>query len=290
MNTSLRRSFLFVPADNERLLKSALGKPTDVVILDLEDGTHPSRKDAARTALGVSIASLREAGKAAAVRINSGMNDAVTDLRAAVRVGLELVVLPKVEHARDVALLSGVVAELESAAGMEADRVRFLLQIESAIALPRLHEIAGADPRVMGMMLGSEDFALDCGGLPTPEALLVPSLMVLYAARAAGIQPIGFVGSIAELGDPGEFRRKLEQARSLGFIGAVVVHPKFLEAINDCYSASEEQIAHARQVVAEFEAAGAQGLGAIRVGGNMIDKPVYQRALALLRTSSRAAS
>lgn len=283
IGTYLRRSFLFVPADNERLITSALAKPADVVILDLEDGTHPSRKDQARTTLSHHITQLAQAGKAPAVRINADLNTAVTDLRCAVVPGLAVVLLPKVEHPRDVQLLSGLVADLEKAAGMPVGGVRFLLQIESCLAMPRLHEIAAADTRTMGMMLGSEDFSLDCGGLPTPEALMAPSLMVLHAARAAGIAPIGFVASIADLGEVSEFTKVLEQARSLGFRGAVVVHPKFLDAINDCYTATPEQISSARDLVSAFEAAMAQGQGAIKHQGRMIDKPVYQRALRLLR-------
>lgn len=282
MSRAFWRSFLFVPADNDRLLQSALGKPCDVVILDLEDGTHPSRKESARTSLAASIRRLKDGGKSAAVRINGDLDTAVSDLRVAVCQGLDLVLLPKVEHARDVQLLSGVVTALEARAGISAGHVRFLLQIESAAALPRLHDIAGADPRVMGMMLGSEDFSLDCGGLPTPEALLAPSLMVLYAARAARIQPIGFVASIAELGDIETFTATLEQARALGFRGAVIVHPKFLDAVNSCYTPSPAAVAEAREIVAAFQAADTQGIGAIKVNGKMIDKPVYRRALELL--------
>ena len=282
MSRAFWRSFLFVPADNDRLLQSALGKPCDVVILDLEDGTHPSRKESARSLLAASIRRLKEGGKSAAVRINGDLDTAVTDLRAAVCQGLDLVLLPKVEHARDVQLLSGLVTALEARAGISAGQVRFLLQIESAVALPRLHDIAASDPRVMGMMLGSEDFSLDCGGLPTPEALLAPSLMVLYAARAARIQPIGFVASIAELGDIETFTGKLEQARALGFRGAVIVHPKFLDAVNSCYTPSPAAVAEAREIVAAFQAADTQGIGAIKVNGKMIDKPVYRRAVELL--------
>ena len=282
MSTPLRRSFLFVPADNARLLASAVTKPADVVILDLEDGTHPARKALAREGLVAGIAQIVQAGQAAAVRINGDLNTAVSDLRSAVMPGLALVLLPKVEHPRDVQLLSALVDDLERAAGMPSGGVRFLLQIESCLALPRLHEIAAADARTMGMMLGSEDFSLDCGGLPTPEALLAPSLMVLHACRAAGIQPIGFVASIAELGEVEQFAQVLAQARSLGFRGAVVVHPKFLEAINACYTPTPENVAQARELVAAFEAAQAQGQGAIRHAGRMIDKPVYLRALRLL--------
>ena len=160
--------------------------------------------------------------------------------------------------------------------------MRFLLQIESAAALPRLYEIAAADARTMGMMLGSEDFSLDCGALPTPELLMQPSLMVLHAARAAGIQAIGFVGSIADLGEVAQFTQKLAQARSLGFRGAVIVHPKFLDAVNACYTPAPDAVAQAREIVAAFEAGDAAGVGAMKVNGRMVDKPVYRRALDLL--------
>lgn len=287
MNTNRWRSFLFVPADNEKLLASALAKPADVVILDLEDGTAPARKALARDRLAASIGQVRESGRAPAVRINGDLNTAVTDLRTAVVPGLALVLLPKVEHPRDVQLLSALVGDLEEAAGMARGTVRLLLQIESCTALPRLHEIAAADARTMGMMLGSEDFSLDCGALPTPETLFAPSLMVLHAARAAGIQPIGFIGSIADLGEVAQFEATLQQARSLGFRGAVVVHPKFLDAVNACFTPTPEQVDQAREVVVAFETALAQGQGAVKVQGRMIDKPVYRRALELLREAGQ---
>jgi citrate lyase subunit beta/citryl-CoA lyase len=284
--TIFLRSLLFVPAANEKLLASALAKSSDAVILDLEDGTHPSLRDAARRRLPESLQRLQSGGKVAAVRINGDLLTAVTDLRAAVRPGLDLLVLPKVEHARDVQLLADAVAALERESGMSGGHVRFLLQIESAQALPRLHEIAAASPRVMGMMLGSEDFSLDCGCLPTPDALLAPSLMVLHAARAARIQPIGFVASIADLGSAEDFKPVVERARSLGFRGAVVVHPKFVDVVNACYTPSPEQVAQARRVVEAFDAADAQGQGAIKVDELMVDKPVYRRALNLLQESA----
>jgi citrate lyase subunit beta/citryl-CoA lyase len=278
----LLRSFLFVPAADDRLFDSATAKASDVVILDLEDGTHPSRKDAARQALAARYPRLAAAGKASAVRVNGDLLTLATDLRAAVRPGLDLLVLPKVEHARDVVVIAAAVATLEAEQGLAPGHVRLLLQIESAAALPQLHAIAAAHPRVMGLMLGSEDFSLDCGGLPTEDLLLAPSLMVLHAARAAGVQPIGFVASIAGLGSVDDFRPVLERARALGFRGAVVVHPKFIDAVNGCYTPTPEQVAAARRIVDAFQAADRQGLGALRVGDLMVDKPVYRRALQLL--------
>jgi citrate lyase subunit beta / citryl-CoA lyase len=213
----------------------------------------------------------------------------VSDLHAAVRSGLDFLVLPKVEHARDVQLLATAVAALEAERGVAPGHVRLLLQIESAAALPRLYEIAAADKRVMGMVLGSEAFSLDCGGYPTADSLMMPTLMVLHAARAAGNQPIGFVASIANLGTVDEFRSVLEHARGIGFRGAVVVHPKFVDALNDFYTPTDEQLVEARKIIEAFETADRQGQGAIRVGTLMVDNPVYRRALELVREADSRA-
>jgi len=276
------RSFLFVPAANERLLQSALTKTSDAIILDLEDGTHPSLRAQARERLADSIARVKASNKIAAVRINGDWLTTVVDLQAAVVPGLDLLVLPKVEHARDLQIIDQMVGDLEGRGGLPAGHIRLLLQIESAQALPRLHEIATACARTMGMMLGSEDYSLDCGCLPTPDALLYPSMAVLTAARAARIQPIGFIASIADLGSVDAFRQVLERARTLGFRGAVIVHPKFLDAVNEAYTPSPEALAQAQRIVGDFEAALARGEGAIKVDGVMVDKPVYRRALDLI--------
>lgn len=276
-------SFLFVPAENPKLFESALNKPSDCVILDLEDGTHPSRKAPARDLVPDLLARLKAASKITAVRINGNLNTAVSDLRTAVCSDLDLVVLPKVEHARDVVLLASLIADLEASAGVTSGQVRLLILIESPAALPKLAEIAAAHPRVMGMMLGSEDFSLECGAVPSEDLLEIPSMMVLHAARAASIQAIGFIGSIANLGDVAEFERKLARAKALGFRGAIVVHPKFLDAINNCYRISAAEFSEAESVVREFDAAFSRGVGAFKLGDKMIDKPIYLRALRLLQ-------
>ncbi|WP_248798153.1 HpcH/HpaI aldolase/citrate lyase family protein [Pseudomonas sp. MWU13-2105] len=280
------RSFLFAPADNAKIIESALGRPTDVIILDLEDGVHESRKSAARHSINDNLQRIKASKKLAAVRVNGPLNTAVCDLRAVIGENLDIVLLPKVEHYRDVQLISQLVGDLEREKQLAPGRIRFLLQIESAIALPALHQIAAADPRIMGMMLGSEDFSLDCGGKPIPSLLMGPSMMVLFACRAAGIQPIGFIGSIADLGDSTGFKAKLDEAKSLGFRGAVVVHPKYLDAINECYTPNSAALAEATTIVDAFHEADRKGLGAIKVGDLMIDKPVYLRAKRLLDESS----
>ncbi|WP_305807062.1 aldolase/citrate lyase family protein, partial [Stenotrophomonas sp. YIM B06876] len=130
-------SFLFVPAANEKLLQSSINKSSDAVILDLEDGTHPSQRAVARERLPDSIVRLKAVNKLAAVRINGDWLSTVVDLQAAVVPGLDILVLPKVEHPRDVQIIGQMVTDLEAAKTMPAGHVRFLLQIESVAALPR---------------------------------------------------------------------------------------------------------------------------------------------------------
>jgi citrate lyase subunit beta/citryl-CoA lyase len=280
------RSFLFVPAESSKHFQSALNKDCDCVILDLEDATHPSRKEAARAVVPEKLKELKRVGKKSAVRINADLRNSVSDLQSVVSQDLDIVVLPKVEHPRDVKVLAQLVSNLESERGVEEGKIKFLLLIESPQALLFLNEIACAHPRIMGMMLGSEDFSLECGVLPTKEVLTNPSLQVLYASKAAGIQAIGFIGSIANIGDVDEFRLTVEHAKSLGFQGAIVVHPKFLNSINECYKTSQEELDKAKEIIETFEKASDNGVGAFKLGDQMIDKPIYLRAKRLVSECS----
>jgi citrate lyase subunit beta/citryl-CoA lyase len=61
--------------------------------------------------------------------------------------------------------------------------------------------------------------------MPAREKLSMPKQMAVFAARAAGIMPLGFIGSIAEFHDLDGFRQTIRRSRRFGFIGASVIHP-----------------------------------------------------------------
>src|SRR5215472_11106872 len=86
----------------------------------------------------------------------------------------------------------------------------------------RIAEIARAHPRLCAITLGAEDFALSAGILPDAEGLFMPKQMAVFAARAAGIMPLGFIGTVAEYHDLNGFRQTIRRSRRLGFIGASV--------------------------------------------------------------------
>jgi citrate lyase subunit beta/citryl-CoA lyase len=101
--------------------------------------------------------------------------------------------------------------------------------VETAAALFRIAEIAGADPRLVGLNVGAEDFALSAGMLPEADGLLMPKQLCVFAARAAGILPLGIIGTVAEFSDRDGFRTTIRRSRRLGFAGASVIHPSQIE-------------------------------------------------------------
>jgi citrate lyase subunit beta/citryl-CoA lyase len=165
---------------------------------------------------------------------------------------------------------------------MPIGTTKMLAMVETASAFFRIAEIARAHPRLVGLNLGAEDFALSAGMLPEAEGLFMPKQMCVFAARAAGIMPLGFVGTVAEFHDLDGFRETVRRSRRLGFMGASVIHPSQVAILNEEFSASAAEIDHARRVVAAYDEALAEGVGAVTVDGKMIDVPIVERARVLL--------
>jgi citrate lyase subunit beta / citryl-CoA lyase len=272
------RSLLFVPAHVDRFVARAHERGADGVILDLEDAVPAAEKAAARQKLAASIASVGRNGTAALVRVNHGLRALARDLEAAMVPGLAALVLPKVEEPGFVREVAEAVAELELERGLPPGGVRLVLQVETPGALFVLPAIAASHPRVAAMTLGPEDYSAALGGVPESDTLFQPNYAVLCAARAAGVIPLGFVGSIGDYSDIGAFAETVRRARRLGFRGALVVHPSQVAALNEAFAPTEAELDWARRVVAGDRAARAEGRGAFQLDGRMVDAPVVRRA------------
>ena len=276
------RSLLYVPATRESFVAKAHTRGADAIILDLEDAVAPAEKPAARAALAAAVPQVTQAGAAACVRINRPLRMAVLDIDAAVAAGADALVLTKLMGPEHVRLLSELIAESEAAHGVPVGRTICIGLVESADALSSLEAIARADPRLVALGAGGEDLATDLGAEPSPDALYLPKMMALMAARAAGILPLGFIGTVAGLSDPEGYRAMLRRSRKLGFACASCVHPSQVAVINEEYGDSAEAIDRARRMVEAFEASLARGIGAVTFEGAMIDEPVVERARRML--------
>ncbi|PBB30515.1 CoA ester lyase [Mesorhizobium sp. WSM3868] len=276
------RSLLFVPAHVPRFVEKAHDRGADGIILDLEDSVPLEQKGEARRLLAKSVPKVGREGASVLVRVNSGLRALAADLDAAVVAGVNALVLPKAESADWIAEIAEAVSELERERNLIEGHIRFLVQIETPGALQRLGAIASAHPRVAAMALGPEDFSTCVGGVPEFDLLLNPNLSVLFAARAAGLLPLGFVGSIGDFSDRDKMRDAAVQARRLGFVGALAVHPTQVPVFNEAFSPTDQELEWARRVIAAENDAGARGMSAFSLNGRMIDPPVVRRAHELI--------
>lgn len=276
------RSLLFVPATAERFVARAHTRGADVIILDLEDSIPPAEKQAAREALAAAAATVGQGGAEVAVRINRPLDLAVPDIAAAVMPGVAALMLPKIMGPEHVRLLSEVVAAREAALGLPLGRTRFIGIVETPQALPQLAAIAAADPRMAALGVGSEDLSTELEAVPGADLLYHFGMMVVAAARGAGILPMGSIGSFADFRDLEGYRASLQRSRRLGFACASCIHPAHVPIINEEYGVAPEEADRARRLIAAFEAAVARGEGAVAFEGAMIDLPVVERARRLL--------
>jgi citrate lyase subunit beta/citryl-CoA lyase len=281
-NLPVWRSMLFVPVTQRRFVEGAARRGADAIILDLEDSVAASEKERARTLVPEAAEIVSRGGADVVVRLNRPLRMTVRDLEAAIGPRVQAVALPKAESADHVRLVAEIIDEVEAERGMPIGTTKMLAMVETASAFFRIAEIAKAHPRLVGLNLGAEDFALSAGMLPEAEGLFMPKQMCVFAARGAGIMPLGFVGTVAEFHDLDGFRETVRRSRRLGFMGASVIHPSQVAILNEEFRPGASEIDHARRVVAAYDEALAAGVGAVTVDGKMIDVPVVERARLLL--------
>lgn len=282
------RSILFVPALATALIDRAQTRGADAIQLDLEDAIPADRKDEAREAIPAAIAHLSSGPADILVRINRSWRAAVRDLESCVRPGLSAVTLPKAAGQADIGLLAEILDELEPEHGVAPGTIGVVAQIETAAGLLAMARAERFTPRLVAVTLGPEDFSLDLGVEPTPENLTEPLRSCVLLARAAGIVPFGFARTIGDFQDLEALRRSIHDAYSMGLQGAFCIHPKQVPILNEGFRPPAALLERAQAVVDRFEEGQAAGQGVVTLNGEMIDKPVYERArLMLSRTGAR---
>jgi citrate lyase subunit beta/citryl-CoA lyase len=281
------RSMLFVPVTRDKFVASAHTRGADAIILDLEDSVAESEKARARTLVAAAAAQVSKSGADVLVRINRPWRQAFRDIEAVVGPGIAALMCPKVESPEHLGVIAELLDSLEHERGLKNGHTRLVALVETADAYFRMREIAKATPRLDALSLGAEDFATALGMEPIGETLQAPKQTMIAAARAAGILPLGFMGTVADFDDLDAFRATIRRSRKFGFAGASCIHPSQVPILNEEFGWSDAELDRARRMVAAYDAAKAQGLGAVAFEGKMIDVPVVERAEALIRRAER---
>ena len=273
---------LYVPGNVPKFIDKAHERGADCVLVDLEDSVQPAQKPEARAMLADTMSKVTRGGADVAVRINRPIRMAVADIEAAVRPGLSALFITKTESVQHLRLLDELVTELEAERGLPRGGIGFAAMIEHPRALAHINDIAEHGPRVIAMMLGGEDFALETGSVPGDETLELPKRMVAFAAQAHGVPMIGILGTVADYSDPAAYRNSAERARRFGFSGGTCIHPGLVTALNEAFTPKAEEVAYALELIEADRKAAADGRGSFSVDGKMIDIPVIDRARKLI--------
>jgi citrate lyase subunit beta/citryl-CoA lyase len=280
---------MFVPGHRQRMIDKALGLNADAIMLDIEDGVAPNEKDAARKNIAGSLGREKAPGSPARyVRINAiGLARMDADLEAVVRPGLEGLVCPKVDTADEVRKVDAILNDQEPKMKMAKGSVKLLIAIESPKGLLNAPAIAAASSRNVGIIFGAEDFGREIGLPPVREGeardLIYARSAIVIAAAAAHVQPVD--GVWVDLNDSDGLLGFAKQSRQLGFSGMSCIHPSQVDAINTVFSPTAEEIDYCQKVLQAFEEANARGDGSIAFGGQLIDRPIIERARRAIDTA-----
>jgi len=281
-----RRSVLFMPGSNARALEKARGLPADALIFDLEDSVAPDAKDAARQAVAAAVGQGGYGGRELILRVN-GLDTqwAGDDLRAAARMKLDAVLLPKVENANDPRRAEALLIS----AGASKD-LGLWCMMETARAILHAEAIAASTPRLRALVMGTADLSKELQAEETPlrEPMITALGLIVLAARAHGLALLD--GVFFDLDDENGFERECRQGRALGFDGKTLIHPKTISAANAVFSPSAAELERARRVIAAHDAAASKGQGVAVLDGRLVERLHVEAARRVLDLASAIAS
>jgi len=277
------RSLLFVPGTRSDRFEKAMKAGADAVTFDLEDSVEPSQKERARSVIAEFLRAENTSQVLRLVRFNAldteyGQADLTffQDVQ-----GFDGVLLPKVETPGILEMVSRALA------GRPAGPVPLLPLLESPAAILRAAHIASADAHVAALLFGAEDLTARLAVPRTVEGeeLVVARGQIVLAAAAVGAEPLDAV--FTNLDDLALLRRDSERARAVGFRGKMAIHPKQVPLINEVFTPSQAEIDRARRIIDAFAAAQSAGEGVTRMGDQMVELPVVERARRTVALAAR---
>jgi len=281
----LRRSRLYLPGNEPKYFINAGLHAPDAVILDLEDSVHPAEKDAARLLVRNALRAVNFGAAERMVRINQ-LPLGLADLEEIVPQSPDLILVPKVETATQIAEVDAAIARIAQQAAVT--RPIWLMPIlESALGIENAFAIATASERICALTIGLEDYTADLGVVKTPTGAesLYARQRVVNAAHAAHVQAIDSV--FGDVADAEGLLQWGEASRAMGFQGMGCIHPMQIEIIHRAFTPSKADLEKAVKIVAAFEEAQSKGLGVVSLGSKMIDAPVVHRAVNLVARAKR---
>jgi citrate lyase subunit beta/citryl-CoA lyase len=281
------RSFLFVPADSEKKLAKAASSGADALILDLEDSVALTNKPAARANAAEYLKGADARGPKICVRMNA-LDTPLwqEDLKSVIAAKPYAILVPKTISGGCIRAVSDHLSLLEEQTGITSGATKlFCVATETAAAMFNLGTYGGVSSRLFAMTWGAEDLSAALGARDNKDETgtytgpyQMARTLTLLGAVAAGVMPLD--GIWKDFRDDAGLEREARAAMRDGFTAKMAIHPAQVETINRVFTPSDEDLAHARAVIAAFEQAG--DVGVVAHDGVMLDIPHLKQARALV--------
>jgi len=280
--SNLFRSLVFVPGNNPRFLEKAKSLPADIVCFDLEDSVPDKEKKKARALIKNTLKQRSKYSPDVFVRTNSPESGKIAaDLKGIVQKGIDGIVIPKVNSAKELKKIEKIISSLEKKRKIKG--IRLMPSIESALGIINCYEIASSSKRIVALVFGIFDLLNDIGIEYTkgnPPGAKYSRYKVPVAAAAVGVVAID--GIWQDLKDKNGFTKDCEVGRSLGYVGKSVIHPDQIQTVHKIFHPNKTEIEWAKKVCSVYEELTKKGKGATVIEGKMVDEVHYKRAKALL--------
>ena len=278
MINSLYRTMFFVPGNAPGKIAKAEIYGADCLIYDLEDAVSIYEKDAARDLLCRFLKAHRPDCRIG-IRINGQDTPYYEDdVKALVPLKPDFLRLPKSETKENIQQLDALLTQQEELAGIPVGTIKIAATIETALGVYNAYEIATASPRMFAIGLGAEDFRTDMRMSRREDAqeILIARNQISLCAHAAKVIPMDYVNS--NFKDPEGFKADVAFGKMLGFTCKSCIHPNQIPLVHEVYTPTDQEIEHAKKVVAVYEEAMANASGVVALDGKMIDMPIVTRA------------
>lgn len=276
----MRRSLLFIPANNPGMLTNANVFNADGVIFDLEDAVSVSEKDSARILLKNYLNTFSHELEVI-VRIN-GLDTEfyMEDLKAIVSDNMDTIMLPKA-RVSDIKLLNSILETIEKSLNMKK-KIGIIPIIELAISVLEVEEIVKL-PRVNGVLLGAEDLSSDMEFVRTElgNEIMYPRAKIAFAAKAYSIDAIDTPFTAVHNLDG--LLEDTKRAKALGMNAKAAIHPNQVSIINKEFSPTHKQIEEALKI----EISSKNNKGVFSLDGKMVDKPIIERSKKILEKARK---
>lgn len=292
---TLRRTLLITPATDEELVQKGRATDADALFLDLEDGVPSEQKKQARNAVTRVLESNSGGEKAITIRINSvgtpWWYEDLIDVVSASAGAIDSIIVPKVSTPKQLHAVDLLLTQVEVNAGVSEGTIGIIAQLETVAAINNAIAIARSTDRLSALLFGPGDYSASLG-VKNNEAQSTEGprweyarSRIVNAAKEVQIQALD--GLYPETDDVEGFRASCQHARSLGFDGKTVVHPKQIRIANDVFTPSTQEITRAKEIYDAYNASG-EKQETVKVDGRIIDKETFEMSKEIIEKAAEA--